>query len=119
MQERFEAFTVLINKISRNIRKIKNQEMAAYHLRSVHVSCLYYIYLLEGVTSADLCEHCEKHKATIAVYWIILESTDSSYAIPKESNGIKALYVCLKKDVRSAKKSQGKSAASLIRSIAI
>ena len=28
MQERFETFTVLINRISRDIRKIKNQEMA-------------------------------------------------------------------------------------------
>ncbi len=66
MQERFETFTVLINRISRNIRKIKNQEMAAYHLRSAHVSCLYYIYLLDGVTSAELCEHCEEDKATIS-----------------------------------------------------
>ena len=32
MQERFETFTVLINRISRDIRRIKNQEMAAYHL---------------------------------------------------------------------------------------
>ena len=31
MQERFETFTVLINRISRDIRKIKNQEMADYH----------------------------------------------------------------------------------------
>ena len=46
MQERFETFTVLINRISRDIRKIKNQEMAAYHLRSIHASCLYYIYSL-------------------------------------------------------------------------
>jgi len=30
MQERFETFTVLINRISRDIRKIKNQEMADY-----------------------------------------------------------------------------------------
>ena len=66
MQERFETFTVLINRISRNIRKIKNQEMAAYHLRSAHVSCLYYIYLRNGVTSAELCEHCEEDKATIS-----------------------------------------------------
>ena len=50
MQERFETFTVLINRISRDIRRIKNQEMAAYHLRSAHVSCLYYIYSLDGVT---------------------------------------------------------------------
>ena len=40
MKERFETFTVLINRISRNIRKIKNQEMAEYNLRSSHISCL-------------------------------------------------------------------------------
>ena len=66
MQERFETFTVLINRISRDIRRIKNQEMAFYHLRSAHVSCLYYIYSLDGVTSAELCEHCEEDKATIS-----------------------------------------------------
>ena len=44
MENRFETFTVLINRISRNIRKIKNQEMAEYGLRSAHVSCLYYLY---------------------------------------------------------------------------
>ena len=66
MQERFEMFTVLINRISRDIRRIKNQEMAVYHLRSAHVSCLYYIYSLDGVTSAELCEHCEEDKATIS-----------------------------------------------------
>ena len=66
MQERFETFTVLINRISRDIRRIKNQEMAVYHLRSAHVSCLYYVYSLENVTSAELCEHCEEDKATIS-----------------------------------------------------
>ena len=66
MLERFETFTVLINKISRNIRKIKNQEMADYNLRSVHVSCLYYIYILKSATATDLCERCEEDKATIS-----------------------------------------------------
>ena len=66
MQERFETFTVLINRISRNIRKIKNQEMAEYNLRSAHVSCLYYIYTLNGATATDLCERCEEDKATIS-----------------------------------------------------
>ena len=74
MQERFETVTVLINRISRDIRRIKNQEMAAYHLRSVHVSCLYYIYSLNGVTSAELCEHCEEDKATISRALEYLES---------------------------------------------
>ena len=66
MQERFETFTVLINRINRNIRKIKNQEMAEYNLRSAHVSCLYYIYTLKSATSTDLCERCEEDKATIS-----------------------------------------------------
>ena len=66
MKERFETFTVLINRISRNIRKIKNQEMAEYNLRSAHVSCLYYIYSLKNATATDLCERCEEDKATIS-----------------------------------------------------
>ena len=66
MQERFETFTVLINRISRNIRKIKNQEMAEYDLRSAHISCLYYLYTSKGSTATDLCERCEEDKATIS-----------------------------------------------------
>jgi len=66
MVERFETFTVLLNRINRNIRKIKNQEMANYDLRSPHISCLYYLYISEGLTSKDLCERCEEDKATIS-----------------------------------------------------
>lgn len=66
MKERFEIFTVLINRISRNIRKIKNQEMAEYNLRSAHVSCLYYLYTNQGATATDLCEKCEEDKATVS-----------------------------------------------------
>lgn len=66
MQERFETFTVLINRINRNIRKIKNRKMAEYDLRSAHVSCLYYLYTCKGATSTDLCEKCEEDKATVS-----------------------------------------------------
>ena len=58
MEDRFETFTLLINRISRNIRKIKNQEMQDYELRSVHTSCLYYLYTGRGLTAAELCERC-------------------------------------------------------------
>ena len=61
MQERFETFTVLINRISRNVRKIKNQEMVDYNLRG-----LYYLYMGENMTATDLCERCEEDKATIS-----------------------------------------------------
>ena len=66
MKERFETFTVLINRISRNIRKIKNQEMAEYNLRSSHISCLYYLYITTGLTATELCERCEEDKATVS-----------------------------------------------------
>jgi DNA-binding MarR family transcriptional regulator len=64
--ERFEVFTVLLNRINRNIRKIKNKEMAKYELKSPHISCLYYLYTTEALTSKDLCERCEEDKATIS-----------------------------------------------------
>ena len=66
MEARFETFTVLINRISRNIRKIKNQEMAEYHLRSSHISCLYYLYTGGALTATELCERCEEDKATVS-----------------------------------------------------
>lgn len=66
MNARFETFTVLINKISRSIKKIKNQEMAEYGLKGTHVSCIYYLYSSEGLTATDLCERCEEDKATIS-----------------------------------------------------
>ena len=66
MDKRFQTFTILLNRISRNIRKIKNQKMAEYNLRSAHTSCLYYLYLSEGLTATELCELCEEDKATIS-----------------------------------------------------
>ena len=66
MVERFETFTVLLNRINRNIRKIKNQEMADYDLRSVHISTLYYLHLQDGLTATELCDKCDEDKATIS-----------------------------------------------------
>ena len=66
MKDRFKTFTGLIAKISRNIKKIKNQEMAEYGLRSVHVTCLYYLSAEDNLTATDLCARCEEDKATIS-----------------------------------------------------
>ena len=66
MKKRFEMFTALISKINRNIRKIENQEMSEYGLRSTHVSCIYHIYSAEKLTATGLCECCEEDKATIS-----------------------------------------------------
>ena len=93
MQERFETFTVLINRISRNIRKIKNQEMAEYKLRSSHISCLYYLYYFENLTATDLCERCEEDKATISRALDYLETNGYLTCQTKSAKRYKSPFV--------------------------
>ena len=104
MQERFETFTVLINKISRNIRKIKNQEMAEYNLRSAHVSCLYYLYTNKGATATDLCERCEEDKATISRAVDYLESNGFLTCESKNAKRYKSPLILTEKGNEAGKK---------------
>lgn len=66
MEERFRAFTLLISKISRYIRKIKAEEMIEFELKTPHVSCLYYLYRGGRMTARELCDICEEDKAAIS-----------------------------------------------------
>ena len=66
MLDRFSTFTVLVDKLKRSIRKIKTEEMAEFELKSPHVSCLYYLYRYETLTSKELAEICEEDKAAIS-----------------------------------------------------
>ena len=66
MQDRFKTFTVLISKISSNIRKIKTEETARLNLKSPHVSCLYHLYKAKTLTSKELSELCDEDKAAIS-----------------------------------------------------
>ena len=102
MEERFETFTVLINRISRSIRKIKNQEMAEYGLRSAHVSCLYYVYSGENVTSTDLCERCEEDKATISRAIDYLETNGYITCASKSAKRYKSPLVLTEKGIVAA-----------------
>ncbi len=104
MKERFETFTVLINRISRNIRKIKNQEMAEYNLRSSHISCLYYLYSAEGLTATDLCERCEEDKATISRALDYLETNGYLTCESKSAKRYKSPLVLTDKGFAVAKK---------------
>ena len=85
MKARFKTFTVLISKINRNIKKIKNQEMAEYGLRSVHVTCLYYLYSQDSLTAAELCELCDEDKATISRGLEYLE--ENGFAVCEDQPG--------------------------------
>ncbi len=104
MQERFETFTVLINRISRNIRKIKNQEMAEYNLRSAQVSCLYYLYSANNITATDLCERCEEDKATISRSLEYLENNGYLICESKSAKRYKAPLVLTDKGLTVGKK---------------
>ena len=66
MEERFKTFTVLIAKISRNIRRIKTEETSELDLKSPHVSCLYYLFKAGALTATELCEVCEEDKGAIS-----------------------------------------------------
>lgn len=66
MDERFETFTVLINQISRSIRRLKAEEMESMELKGPHVSCLYYLSKNGPLTAAELCDRCDEDKAAIS-----------------------------------------------------
>lgn len=104
MVERYETFTVLINRISRNIRKIKNQEMADYQLRSAHISCLYYLYTLEHVTATELCERCEEDKATISRALDYLETNGYLHCESKSTKRYKTPIILTEKGVEAGKR---------------
>ena len=99
--DRFETFTVLISKISRNIRKLKSQEMAKYNLKTPHVSCLYYLYKNGNLTAKNLCDICDEDKASISRSIDFLEKNGLlSYEQQEEKKYKSYLYLTEKgKDV--------------------
>lgn len=66
MYERYETFTTAIVKIHRCIHKIKSEVMAEYHLKSPHVSCLYYLGRFDGITATEICELSAEDKSSIS-----------------------------------------------------
>ena len=90
MEDRFETFTILISRINRSIRKIKNQEMADWGLKSIHVSCLYYLRSQGSLTAAELCERCEEDKAAVSR---AIDHLKSEGFIEASTNGAKP-YKC-------------------------
>ena len=113
MVERFETFTILLNRINRNIRKIKNQEMANYELRSPHISCLYYLYTSEGLTSKDLCERCEEDKATISRSLDYLEKNGYLICKSESKKRYNATFELTERGMRAGKRIADKITAVL------
>ena len=104
MTERFETFTVLLNKISRNVKKIKNQELAEYGLRSAHVSCIYYLYAANSLTATELCERCEEDKATISRALDVLEEKGFIVCQSQATKRYKSLWNLTEKGQKAGQK---------------
>ena len=67
MESRYELLSGSISCMYHDIQKIERVEMAKYGLKGPHAQCL--LAMLkhpEGITSARLCEVCEKDKAAIS-----------------------------------------------------
>ena len=66
-QERFTPFVLLIERISKNIKRIADKEMEHYGLRSSHVMCMLQLAKTEnGLSSSALAEACGVDKAFIS-----------------------------------------------------
>ena len=64
MIERFEQFSQTISGIYRDILKIEKEEMEKHGLRGAYAQYLVAMsHFPEGLTSARLCEICDKDKA--------------------------------------------------------
>lgn len=67
MVSRFEQFTYVISGIHRYIQKLQRTEMVKYGYKGAYAQYLVAIYRHpQGVTSARLCEICDKDKAAVS-----------------------------------------------------
>ena len=86
MKERFETFKILIARLSRSVKRIKAEQMADFQLKGPHVSCLYYLSMQDGLTSAELCERADEDKAAISRSLDYLEKNGYIVRTPMEND---------------------------------
>ena len=97
MKNRFEVFTTQIAKLSRNIRKIKTEEMSEFGLKSPHVSCLYYLFKQgKPMTAKELGEACDEDKAAISRSLEFLENKNYIQCKSKNEKRYKSPLVLTK-----------------------
>jgi DNA-binding MarR family transcriptional regulator len=85
MQDRFESFTVLMSKASREVRRIKTEVMSSFNLKSPHVSVIYYLHVGGAMTSKELCDICDEDKGALSRSIDRLEQ--DGYIVVDENNG--------------------------------
>lgn len=102
MQKRFQTFTLLNAQISRFLRRIKTEEMAALELKGGHVSCLYYLHKLGKLTAKELCDICEEDKANISRSIEYLETNGYLVTLSEGAHRYKRRYSLTEKGSRAA-----------------
>lgn len=112
--QRFEQFTYSINSIYRSILKIERDEMEKYGFRGS-----YAIYLAamarfpDGITSALLCEICERDKAGISRVVSEMESHSLIIRNSNKDNAYRAKLTLTEKGRELADFVQSKAAAAV------
>lgn len=67
MIERFEQFSFAVSSIYRHIQKIEREEMERYGGRGAYAQYLVALNRFpDGLTSAELCEICDRDKAAVS-----------------------------------------------------
>jgi DNA-binding MarR family transcriptional regulator len=74
--EHFTTFILAIDRISKNIKRVKDQEMEDYGLRSPHIMVLFHIADKNGLDSTRLAEACGVDKSFISRITTELENDD-------------------------------------------
>ena len=88
MESRYELLSGSISSMYHDIQKIERVEMAKYGLKGPHAQCLLAMKRHpEGITSARLCEVCDKDKAAISRTLAELEA--AGMVIRENRNGSK------------------------------
>ena len=90
--ERFLNFVLTIDRISKNIKRIKDNAMEKYNLRSAHVMCLFSLVKTgEGLSSTELSEACGVDKAFVSRVTTELEKRGY---IQRSKNSRGSIYKC-------------------------
>ena len=88
MVSKYELFSSSVSCMYHDIQKIERTEMAKFGLKGPHAQCLIAMSRYpEGITSARLCEICEKDKAAISR--TVAELEQSGLVLRAQRNGVR------------------------------
>lgn len=88
MISKYEIFSTVMSSLYHDIQRIERTEMARYGLKGPHAQCLVIMERHpEGITSARLCEICERDKAAISR--TVAELENAGLLIRREQNGVR------------------------------